>query len=84
MALRVRMHRAGYPEPAPAFCAGPDRHRLGPGQVGLGFHSCPCPPVVAAGGHGHRTWRCYTCGDVQEWPVHQADLAERDAAAADS
>lgn len=84
MALQVRMHQAGYPEfvePAPRFCAGPERHPLGPGKVGVGYHSCPCPPVVAAGGNGHRTWRCHACGDVQEWPPHQA---EPDAAAAES
>lgn len=85
MALRVRMHRAGYPEfvePAPPYCAGPDRHRLGLGQVGVGFHSCPCPPVVAAGGNGHRTWRCYMCGDVQQWPPHMDPAELGDASAA--
>src|SRR5688572_21391560 len=70
MALRAVQERGRdylvYVEPAPARCAA--GHPLGPGQVHLGVSPCGCPPVARVDGRGHRTWRCGTCGDVQQWP----------------
>ncbi|MEU1761322.1 hypothetical protein [Micromonospora sp. NPDC005652] len=55
-------------EPVPATCAGLDRHRLEPGAVLLGTRACSCAPDGM-----HRTWTCAVCGDVQQWPPHDAD-----------
>jgi hypothetical protein len=73
MVRRVGFDRRGvifFAEPSPAHCAGPDAHPLGPNQVLLGWMACTCAPASAGPG-GHRTWRCTTCGDLQQWPPHQ-------------
>jgi hypothetical protein len=72
MVRRVGFDRRGvifFAEPSPARCAGPDAHPLGPNRVLLGWFACTCAPASAGPG-GHRTWRCTTCGDLQQWPPH--------------
>ena len=84
-AMLSRVDRRGpdaaprFVEPAPAYCAGPGRHRLTGGAVLVGWHGCPCPAAAAHRG-GHRAWTCgavvgaepgrrsVVCGDVQLWP----------------
>jgi hypothetical protein len=53
-------------ELAPEQC--PAGHRLGPGQVIVGWLSCTC----TSGTLGHRTWTCATCHRVQYDPPHSS------------
>jgi hypothetical protein len=62
---------AGFVEPRPGRCGR--GHVLELGRFRLGTSPCRCVPA----GH-HRTWHCLAvegdivCGDVLEWPPHDA------------
>lgn len=69
-----------FAEPAPAVCAGPQRHRLTGGTARLSWRSCLCAPAYPGAG-GHRIWRCGACGSVRLYPPCAAPVDERRAGA---
>jgi hypothetical protein len=56
-------------EPSPDRC--PVGHRLGPGQVLIGWMPCDCAREREP--WGHRTWTCRRCDTTIYAPPHASD-----------